>query len=97
MSATGLAGGTYSLGGQKVYVKDSKAVLADGTIAGSATNLFSMMKKLIEYGVEPEAAVAAVTINPARSVHLDQLCGSIRTGRKADFIVVDKQYNIRHI
>ena len=94
MSATGLADGTYSLGGQKVYVKASKAVLADGTIAGSATNLFSMMKKLIEYGVEPEAAVAAVTINPARSVHLDHLCGCIRTGRKADFIVVDKQYNI---
>lgn len=94
MSATGLADGIYSLGGQTVYVKDYKAVLSDGTIAGSVTNLFNMMKKLIKYGVEPETAVAAVTINPAKSVQLDHLCGEIKTGRKADFLVLDEEYNI---
>ena len=34
MSTPGLNDGTYFLGGQKVYVKDEKAVLADGTIWG---------------------------------------------------------------
>lgn len=34
MSAPGLNYGTYFLGGQKVHVKDDKAVMADGTIWG---------------------------------------------------------------
>ena len=34
MSAPGLNDGTYFLGGQKVHVKDDKAVMADGTIWG---------------------------------------------------------------
>mgnify|MGYP004718349853 FL=1 len=37
MRACGMANGEYTLGGQKVFVKDGKATLEDGTIAGSAT------------------------------------------------------------
>ena len=40
MRATGMENGTYELGGQEVTVKDRKAVLKDGTLAGSATNLY---------------------------------------------------------
>lgn len=39
MMATGLSDGDYSLGGQPVKVVGNLATLADGTIAGSATNL----------------------------------------------------------
>src|SRR5699024_11166406 len=40
LSATGLEDGMYELGGQPVIVKDRKATLKDGTIAGSTTNLY---------------------------------------------------------
>ena len=50
MMATGMENGLYELGGQEVTMKDRKATLADGTIAGSATCLFDCMKCVISYG-----------------------------------------------
>ena len=47
MMATGMENGLYELGGQEVTMKDRKATLADGTIAGSATCLFDCMKCVI--------------------------------------------------
>ena len=67
MRATGMANGTYELGGQEVTVKDRKAVLKDGTLAGSATDLFGCMRKAMEFGVPVEQAIWAATRNPARS------------------------------
>ena len=43
MMATGMENGTYQLGGQEVTMKDCKATLKDGTIAGSATNLYDCL------------------------------------------------------
>ena len=68
MRATGMENGTYELGGQEVTVKDRKAVLKDGTLAGSATNLYGCMCKAVEFGIPLEQAIMAVTANPARSI-----------------------------
>ena len=48
MRACGLSDGEYTLGGQKVFVTGRKAVLEDGTIAGSVTNLFECMKRAVQ-------------------------------------------------
>lgn len=45
MCAAGMEDGNYTLGGQDVIVNGALATLADGTIAGSVTNLFDCMKK----------------------------------------------------
>ena len=42
-------------------MKDRKAVLEDGTIAGSATNLYECMKCVIGMGVPEHAAIFAAT------------------------------------
>ena len=57
MRSTGMENGTYELGGQEVTVKDRKAVLKDGTLAGSATNLYGCMCKAIEFGIPLEQAI----------------------------------------
>ena len=51
MRATGLCDGTYTLGGLDVYVKDGKARLIDGTIAGSTSNLMDMVKSAHSFGI----------------------------------------------
>lgn len=52
MMATGMPNGTYSLGGQAVWMKDGKATLTDGeTIAGSATNLYDCMRKAVSFDI----------------------------------------------
>ncbi|BCJ99386.1 N-acetylglucosamine-6-phosphate deacetylase [Anaerocolumna chitinilytica] len=97
MSAAGLEDGPYELGGQKVIVKDGKAALEDGTIAGSTTTIYKAFKKCIEIGIPVEQAVLSATLYPARAIHADNEIGSIEKGKRADFIVMDKNYNIEKV
>lgn len=94
MMATGMENGTYELGGQEVTMKDRKATLADGTIAGSATNLFECMKSVISMGVAEEEAILAATANPARSIGIYSETGSITPGKRADIVLTDENLNI---
>ncbi len=94
MMATGMANGTYQLGGQTVTMKDRKALLADGTIAGSATNLFACMRLAMDFGVSEEEALLAATRNPARSIGVDDQVGVLAPGRYADILLVDDAYRI---
>lgn len=97
MAATGLEDGIYKLGALDVHVKDCVATLENGTLAGSAMNIFSMMKNLISIGVSPETAVKSVTEIPAKSLGIDNVCGKIATGFKADIVILDRNYDIKKI
>ncbi len=97
MAATGLKDGIYKLGALDVHVKDCVATLENGTLAGSAMNIFSMMKNLISIGVSPETAVKSVTEIPAKSLGIDNNCGKIATGFKADIVILDRNYDIKKI
>ena len=90
-------GDGYALGGQQVIVKDGKALLRNGTIAGSTTNLFDAFKNLLSFGVPFADALAACTINPARVIGADADAGSIAVGKYADLIFVDDNLNLRHV
>lgn len=97
MMATGMCNGTYELGGQKVTMKDKKAVLDDGTIAGSATNLFDCMKKAISFGIPIESAIKSCTETAAKSIGIYDKMGSITAGKLADIIIMDKDLNIKTV
>lgn len=90
-------GDDYSLGRQRVIVKNGRAFLRDGTIAGSTTNLFDEFKNLLSFGIPFADALAACTINPARVIGADADTGSIETGKLADLIFVDDNLNLRHV
>lgn len=95
--ATGLEDGEYSLGGQKIFKKNNIAVLAEhpDTIAASATNLFDCMKHAIfDAGIKTETAIKAASINPAKAIGVDDKYGSIVEGKVADFLLVDKDFNL---
>lgn len=94
MRATGLTDGTYDLGGQKVTVCGKLATLTDGTIAGSATNLYDCMRTAISFGIPREEAVAAATINPAKSIGIFNKAGSLTPGKKADILLADRDWNL---
>ena len=86
--------GEYKSGGLKVTVKDGKAVLEDGTIAGSTVSLFDAMVKAIRFGVPAEQAVNSATYLAAKSVGMENVVGSIAIGREAEFLVVDKEWKL---
>ena len=89
----GMPDGTYELGGQAVYLKGKTCTLADGTLAGSVTNLFDCMRNVISYGIAPEKAVRAATWNPACALGLEDEIGSIAPGKCADFVICDADLN----
>ena len=83
----GMPDGQYTLGGQDVWLENNLARLADGTIAGSATNLYLCMQKAISFGIPMEQAIRSATIIPARQIGREAEIGSIEPGKLADFVV----------
>ena len=83
MEAAGLPEGEYALGGQKVFVKNGEARLADGTLAGSVLTMPQALENLIHlFGIRPEDACAMCTGTPASSVG-ETLAGRITSGAPA--------------
>ena len=97
MRACGLSDGDYTLGGQDVKVVGKLATLkSDGAIAGSVTNLMDCMRTAVkEMGIPLESAVAAATMNPAKSVGLYEQYGSITEGKIANVVLLDEDLNIK--
>lgn len=97
MMAAGMEDGEYALGGQSVWLKGGLATLADGTLAGSAVNLFDCMKAAIGMGVPKEDAVMAATYNPAMAIGIERDCGSLRAGSRADILITDREFCLREV
>lgn len=99
MRATGLEDGVYDLGGQDVTVRGNLATLADGTIAGSATDLAACLRWAVrEADIPLESAVKAATANPARAIGVDAERGAIEPGKVADAVLLDAEtLDVRHV
>lgn len=97
MMAAGMEDGQYTLGGQDVMVKGNTAVLADGTLAGSVTNLFDCMRLAVQMGVPREDVVRAATYNPAKAIGKTGECGVLRVGSRADILVTDHEFGLREV
>ncbi len=93
MTAAGCPDGAYDLGGQTVFVKEGKALLEDGTIAASTTNIGQEVRNLLAFGVPFRQVLKSATINPARQLGVDHITGSIKIGKYADLTVTDKNCN----
>lgn len=97
MEATGMPDGDYELGKQHVIKKGYHATLEDGTLAGSATNLFDCMRRAIEFGIKPEDAIKAASITPAKSIGIYPEVGSLKAGARADVLILDEKYNLEKV
>lgn len=92
LRAAGMGDGTYDLGGQDVDVKGYEARIANGALAGSVSDLMRCFYVAVhDMGIPLESAVKAVTINPARSIKVDDKYGSIDDGKVADAVVLDQK------
>ncbi|NCC77355.1 MAG: N-acetylglucosamine-6-phosphate deacetylase [Clostridia bacterium] len=97
MRACGLSDGSYDLGGQTVRVEGNRATLADGTIAGSVTDLMQCLRNAVSFGVPAEEAIRAATANPARVARIDDQVGSLEIGKKADLLVVTPELELKAV
>jgi len=85
--------GTYDLGGRKVMVEGSQAILEDGTLAGSVLKLNEALKNMTTVtSMTVVEAVNAVTKIPAHKLGLKK--GELKVGYDADIVIFDENFSI---
>ena len=93
--AGGMPDGDYTLGGQPVKKEGIKCLMPDGTIAGSVLKLNQAVKNLFENSdLTISEAINCASQNPAKAIGEDGEIGSICVGKRADMIIMDKDFNI---
>ena len=99
MRATGMPDGEYTLGGQAVQVRGNRATLVEGgALAGSVTNLADCMRVAVkEMQIPLESAVAAATMNPAKSVGLYDKYGSITEGKAGNVVLLREDLSLKAV
>lgn len=97
MSAGGCPDGDYMLGELPVIVENGTARLKEGgNLAGSILQLKDGVKHVVDWGLVTVAqALQMATSVPAKSVGLENTCGSLKAGLPADFIVLDDSLELQ--
>ena len=95
LRCTGMPDGDYELGGQPIVMKDHKATLLDGTLAGSSISLLDAVRNVVRFGLPLEAAVYAASTAPAQAARLD--AGIIAQGKPADLLVLGADLELKAV
>ena len=85
--------GSYDLGGRSVEVSERKALLPDGTLAGSVLKMNEALANMVQHtAMTRTEAVDAVTRLPAQMLGIKK--GQLRQGYDADIVIFDEDFGI---
>lgn len=97
MRAKCLQPGNYELGGQPVVVSTDRALLGNGTLAGSILKMSDGVKNMLKLShVAIENIIEMASANPAKQIGIYDTKGSIAVGKDADFLLVDDDLSIHY-
>ena len=86
--------GIYELGGQKTYVANQVAKLADGTLAGSVLTLNHAVRNFYQNtDASLPTVIKMASLNPAKAINISHCKGSLELGKDADIILLDDEFN----
>lgn len=93
MRAKGLGDGESELGGQKVWVKDKQARLADGTLAGSVLEFDDAFRNMMAFtGATVHEAIQMASVNQAVEFGLTTK-GTLAVGKDADLNIFSADFS----
>ncbi len=93
--AAGMPDGEYEFADQKVFVRNKKAYLEDGTLAGSTLTMDEAIKVMCEKVQVPLTdAVRMASLNGAKVLGIQRQKGILAAGMDADIVVMDKEFNV---
>ena len=93
--STGLGDGAYDLGGQSVTVREGRATLIGGVLAGSCADLMDCMLRAVSFGVPLADAVTAAAVNPAKALGIDDRFGTLDSGKAANLAVLNEDLTLK--
>lgn len=92
----GLPDGPHDQLGATVVVDGMKLRFPDGTIAGSALTLDAAVRNFARHtGLPIWRAANLASLNPARSIGVDDRKGALEVGMDADIVIADGDFNVR--
>ncbi|PLS17937.1 N-acetylglucosamine-6-phosphate deacetylase [Bacillus sp. M6-12] len=95
MRAKCLKNGVYDLGGQDVSVSCGKALLKDGTLAGSVLRMIDSIKNMISFtGLSLMEIIQMASSNPAKQLGVFSRKGSIAAGKDADLVILTPELEV---
>jgi N-acetylglucosamine-6-phosphate deacetylase len=93
--AAGMPNGEYTLGKQRVIVKDGVSRLESGDLAGSTLTMDRAVRNMMKLvGTPLHTAVKMATINSAKVIDVDENKGSLEPGKDADIVIIDDEINV---
>jgi N-acetylglucosamine-6-phosphate deacetylase len=93
IAATGKGDGDYRIWDETISVKNGRTANASGNIAGSVISMLDAVRLLHSLGVSYIDLARMASLNPARLLGLDNDCGSIEPGKRADLVALDSDNN----
>ena len=95
IAAAGLGDGVYQIWNESITVKDGRTSNQSGSIAGSVISMLDAVRLMRSLGVSEVELARIGATNPARLLGIDNECGSIEEGKRADLVGLDDEGNIR--
>jgi len=95
IAAAGKGDGDYNIWGETINVKNGRTANASGSIAGSVISMLHAVRLLRSLGVSYLDLARMASLNPARLLGIDHVCGSIELGKRADLVALDHAGNVK--
>jgi N-acetylglucosamine-6-phosphate deacetylase len=95
IAAAGKGDGEYQIWGETISVKEGRTSNAAGSIAGSVISMLDALRMMRSLGVSDVDVARMASLNPARLLQIDDQCGSIEEGKRADLVAIDDHGKVR--
>ena len=91
VAPTGLGDGSFELWGERIAVTGGKTRNERGSIAGSVITSLDAVKNYLALGASESEVSRMASANPAKLLGMENLRGTIETGKRADLVALDEQ------
>lgn len=95
VSPTGLGDGDFTIWGEKISVVDRRTQNERGSIAGSVITVLDAVKNLFKLGFSSGEISKMGSANPAKLLGIENECGTIETGKRADLTAIDENGEVK--
>ena len=95
IAAAGQGDGDYSIWGETILVRNGRTQNARGSIAGSVITMLDAVRMMRSLGASEIEIGLMTSTNPSRLLGVDNECGSIEEGKRADLVAIDEVGNVR--
>jgi N-acetylglucosamine-6-phosphate deacetylase len=91
VAAAGMGDGDFKIWGETITVKDGRTANARGSIAGSVITMLDAVRMMLSLGGSEVEVARMAASNPARLLGIEQECGSIEEGKRADLTALNAE------